>query len=89
MEIPQQARDDVIDEEHLRLLSIGHFVAALNPEMFSAPGQSPQGSPDGMMKIFAVVIGSADQTCSVPMGLDCRFERDTSRSVLRASVGAP
>jgi len=78
MEIPQQARDDIIDEEHLRLLSIGHYitggfciafasififhlililVAALNPEMFSGPGQSPQGSPDGMMKIFALVIG--------------------------------
>lgn len=78
MEIPQQARDDIIDEEHLRLLSIGHYitggiciafaslfifhfvfilVAALNPEMFAGPGQSPQGPPDGVFKIFAVVIG--------------------------------
>lgn len=89
MEIPQPARDDTIDEEHPRLLSIGRFVAALNPEMFSAPGQSPQGSPDGMMEIFAVVIGSADQACGVSMGLDCRFERDTRPPAPRASVGAP
>jgi hypothetical protein len=26
MDIPQQARDDIIDEEHLRLLSIGHYI---------------------------------------------------------------
>jgi len=78
MDIPQQARDDIIDEEHLRLLSIGHYItgglciafasififhfifilfATLNPEMFAAPGQAPQGPPDGAMKIFAVVIG--------------------------------
>ena len=78
MEISQQVRDDIIDEEHLRLLSIGHYITgglciafasififhfvfillgALNPEMFAAPGQAPQGPPDGVMKIFAVVIG--------------------------------
>jgi hypothetical protein len=26
METPQQARDEIIDEEHLRLLSLGHYI---------------------------------------------------------------
>ena len=26
MEIPQQAKDEIIDDEHLRLLAIGHYI---------------------------------------------------------------
>jgi len=76
--MPEQERDRIIDEEHLRLLTIGHYItgglciafasvfifhfvfmlfASLNPEIFSAHGQAPKGPPDGMMKVFAVVIG--------------------------------
>lgn len=77
-DISQQARDEIIDAEHLRLLSIGHYIngalyiafssffifhfvfmlfASLNPEMFAVQGQTPQGPPDGLIKIFTVVIG--------------------------------
>src|SRR5262245_8959602 len=27
VEVPQQAREEIIDEEHLRLLTIGHYIA--------------------------------------------------------------
>lgn len=78
MEISQQARDDIIDEEHLRLLSIGHYITgglcvafasififhfvflllgAVHPDMFAAPGHAPSGPPDGVLKVFAVVVG--------------------------------
>ncbi len=76
-EIPQQARDDIIDEEHLRLLTIGHYITgglciafasifiihflfivamALSPELFGN-AQGAQGTPDGIMRIFAVILG--------------------------------
>lgn len=77
-DISQQARDEIIDAEHLRLLSIGHYITGalyiafasffifhfvfmlfvgLNPEMFAGTGQTSHGPPDGIIKIFAVVIG--------------------------------
>jgi hypothetical protein len=78
MEVPQQAREEIIDEEHLRLLSIGHYITGglciafasififhflfislivANPDFFpAAPGRQVV-PPDGIMRIFAVVIG--------------------------------
>ena len=78
-EIPQQARDEIIDEEHLRLLTIGHYItggfciafasififhfifvliASANPEFFAGHGANAPGAPpDGVMKVFAVVLG--------------------------------
>src|SRR5215813_4336815 len=78
MESVQQTREEIIDEEHLRLLSIAHYIdgglciafasififhfvflllGALHPEMFSAPGHTKNGPPDGMMQAFAVFVG--------------------------------
>lgn len=78
-DISQLARDAIIDEEHLRLLTIGHYItggsciafasififhfifvliASTNPEFFAAQGADASGAPpDGVMKVFAVVLG--------------------------------
>ncbi len=78
MEIPQQARQRIIDEEHLRLLSIGHYIVgglciafasififhfafltvmAANPDFFAGPSGHHSAPPDGVMRVFAIVIG--------------------------------
>jgi len=32
-------------------------LGAVHPDMFASPGQSPSGPPDGVLKVFAVVVG--------------------------------
>jgi hypothetical protein len=77
-ETPQAVREEIIDEEHLRLLTIGHYITgglciafasififhfvfialmAANPEFFPTPHGEQVVAPDGVMRIFAVVIG--------------------------------
>jgi len=77
-EASQQAREQILDEEHLRLLTIGHYITggfcvafasifvfhflfltlmAANPEFFPAPPGQEGTPPDGVMRIFALVIG--------------------------------
>jgi hypothetical protein len=74
----EQTREQIIDEEHLRLLTIGHYITggfciafasififhflfltlmAANPEFFPAPSDPGATPPDGVMRIFALVIG--------------------------------
>ena len=78
MEIAQEQRDRIIDEEHLRLLGIGHYIMggmviafaslfifhfaflaffAANADLFAGHHAQPGPSPEGFMKLFAVVLG--------------------------------
>lgn len=78
-DMQEHAREDLINEEHLRLLAIGHYITgglcigfasififhfmfvalmAFNPELFSSGAAGPQANPpDGVLRVFAVVIG--------------------------------
>jgi hypothetical protein len=77
-EAPEQSREEIIDEEHLRLLTIGHYITgglciafasififhfvfialmAANPDLFSTPSGQQVAPPDGVMRVFAIVIG--------------------------------
>jgi hypothetical protein len=78
VQLSEDARGAIIDEEHLRLLAIGHYITgglcigfasififhfvflgfmAASPELFAPPSGTHVAPPDGLLRIFAVVLG--------------------------------